>query len=484
MLRILTVLIFFVNTLTALAPMTHQDIIEISKPQIVLFSPSGEKIAYVTRRGVLDLNRNVDTLIINNIGNNSEIVALQSAKILQILWNSRSSSLYILSYENNLYRVSVCTPQGAKTLLEERDLIGNISISSDDSRIYFTVAKRTLEEEIKKSKEEGFVFDWPSDFIPDLLNMTCERREREEVWEFTICSHEKRLLTSLPTKNWKLAEGLIRRMEVSNNGKYLLLSVQRIGDPSIGESGFSNDVAVWDIDCNEWILPVLAASRGRFAPAWISDNAFVYHVYSTEPSLGGLRLFDLSLMKECVLECLPSDFFFINFFWDKKNQLLYGLTSDKLFCIDVKKDTAEQVDLPCADVSVASFDLEAKHFAYVSQSSNVPPEIVYLDFVTKQTRRLTTLNPQLKSIAHAFVETINEKTSNGLPINGYLVHPLNKESESSHPIIIATYNFVGNYVADAEWHTSFPAQSLAAEGYFVLLLNHYGESEDLLVKIS
>lgn len=46
-----------------------------------------------------------------------------------------------------------------------------------------------------------------------------------------------------------------------------------------------------------------------------------------------------------------------------------------------------------------------------------------------------------------------------------------------YPIIIGTYGFQGKFITDAEWHSSFPAQTLAGEGYLVLLLNAPGSSQ-------
>ena len=190
-----------------------------------------------------------------------------------------------------------------------------------------------------------------------------------------------------------------------------------------------------------------------------------------------MRLFDLSTFRETHLKCLPGDRFFDNFIWDKKNHLLYGITDTSLYRINLSKDCAEKLELPDANFEMATFDQEFRRLAFVAESSNVPPEISCHDLISKQTKRLTTLNPQLALISRGHVEVINEKTSDGHPIQGYLVHPVNEKPGVRYPIIIASYGFCGRYIADAEWHSSFPAQSLAAEGYLVFLLNPRGSAQ-------
>lgn len=471
-------LLFSINSLMALPSMSYEDILEIAKPQKVLLSPSGSQLSYVTRKGDLKENRNIDSLFLGQISDRDFKKVFVSEEIIQAIWNNGSTKLYTLSKEKNLYRIRFHTPEESRLLIEEDDPIKLFALSSDESDLYYTISKKTSDEVVKKWNEEGYVYNWGIDSARTIQVSNYQRPEREEIWSRNLQTLARRLITSIPAGSWHYHEyPLIDRMQVSDDGSYLLLFVSRVGDPQKGEAGFSGDSAVWNLIQGDWKIPISNDAYGKYFPTWISDHQYVYHVFSEESSSGGLRVFDLSTFRETPLKCLPGDRFFQNFIWDKKNHLLYGMTSSSLYRINLSEDRVEKVELPDANLENASFDQEFKCLAFVTESSNVPPEISCHDFQSKQTQRLTTLNPQLALISRGHVEVINEKTADGHPIEGYLVHPVNEKPGIRYPVIIASYGFSGCYIADAEWHSSFPAQSLAAEGYLVFLLNTWGSGQ-------
>ena len=474
-------LLLSINSLMALPSMSYEDIIEIAKPQKVLLSPSGSQLVYVTRKGDLKENHNIDSLFLGEIGHRDFKKVFVSEEIIQAIWNNDSTKLYTLSKDEDLYRIHFHTPHESRLLVEEDDPIKRFALAPDEANLYYTISRFTSNEVIKKWNEEGYVYNWGIDSSGTIQASNYQRPEREEIWCRDLQTKAKRCMTSLTVGNWyynKIDYPLIDRMQVSDDGSHLLLFVSRLGDPTKGEAGFSGDTAVWNLLQGNWTVPLSNDGYGKYYPTWISDDQYVYHVFSDESSSeGGLRLFDLATLRETRLKCVPSDRWFQNFIWDKKNHLLYGLTDRSLYRINLSKDEAEKLALPDASFDLASFDQQFSRLAFVTESSNVPPEISIHDFMTKQTERLTTLNPQLASISRGYVEAINEKTPNGLPIQGYLVHPVNEKPGARYPIIIASYGFSGTYIADAEWHSSFPAQSLAGEGYLVFLLNTPGTAQ-------
>ncbi|CDZ80130.1 Prolyl oligopeptidase family protein [Candidatus Rubidus massiliensis] len=119
--------------------------------------------------------------------------------------------------------------------------------------------------------------------------------------------------------------------------------------------------------------------------------------------------------------------------------------------------------------------------AYVSEDVNNPPQVVVQKKDSEEVFHLTSLNKHLDFVSRGLVEPVTIATGDKLSVKGYLVHPVNKEEGKRYPLIIATYGFRGkSFIADAEWHSSFPAQVLANEGYFVLLMNHCGLAQNLV----
>ncbi|KAF3362673.1 hypothetical protein PHSC3_000912 [Chlamydiales bacterium STE3] len=118
---------------------------------------------------------------------------------------------------------------------------------------------------------------------------------------------------------------------------------------------------------------------------------------------------------------------------------------------------------------------------YVLEDVNTPPQVVICDRDKGISFQLTSLNSKLNQISRGHVEPMTITKNDQLSVKGYLIHPVNKEKEKRYPLIIATYGFRGKtFIADAEWHSSFPAQVLANEGYYVLLLNHCGLAQKLV----
>jgi dipeptidyl aminopeptidase/acylaminoacyl peptidase len=105
------------------------------------------------------------------------------------------------------------------------------------------------------------------------------------------------------------------------------------------------------------------------------------------------------------------------------------------------------------------------------EDSHTPPDITVLDLRTGKLDPLTDLNPECKYYRLGKIEKLEVKNKYGTEEIAYLLYPVNYQPGQKYPLIVATYGFSGGFITDAEWHSSFPAQTLAGEGYVVLLLN-------------
>lgn len=348
------------------------------------------------------------------------------------------------------------------------------SASSDNHFIYYTIEKRSTDRQDRT--DDGYVYEWGEDTFQILIDPDFAKLKSEELWRMNIQTGLKEHIVSVPAGNLSGSLSgipLIESFEVSENGAYLLLSVSRFGNVEIGEFPFTREAAVFGLTEGKWIVPIGSMPAGM-SPAWISDHEFAYGHDST--TVTTLHIFDVSSRQERQLNSWPKDLALYKLMWDKENHSLYALSME-LFKIDIKNDRTEKIEMSWLNVMTYSFDQRFRKLAFVSETSNIPPEVSLYDLKTSTTTRLTKINPQLETIARGYVEEIKEKTADGRPIDGYLVHPVNEQPGTLYPIIIATYNFSGRYIADAEWHSSFPAQTLAAEGYLVFLLNKPGMSQ-------
>jgi dipeptidyl aminopeptidase/acylaminoacyl peptidase len=118
-----------------------------------------------------------------------------------------------------------------------------------------------------------------------------------------------------------------------------------------------------------------------------------------------------------------------------------------------------------------SFSDDFKSYALVSESSSERPEVAVVDARSSTPRRVTNLNPWLDARSLGRVEKLDITNKSGVATTGYLVHPVGATPGRKAPLVIASYGFQGRFIVTAEWHTTFPAQTLAGRGYAVLLLN-------------
>lgn len=474
-LRYLFIIFLLCHSILMARPMGYEDIVTISKPQYLVLSPDNSYVAFVARKGCLEKNRNMDTLYIKDINSKKSKTVFVSDRIIQVAWGKESSTCYFLHQEEDKYQIVRHNSKGISILTSGREPVETFALAPDESTLYYTITKSTSAETIKQYQEQGYVYEWDRDMLPTLLDSKFHHREKEEIWSLDLRSSKNCLITSLPYTNW-LDDQLVNGLQVSENGDSLLFSINRLGRPDLGGVTFSKEVAVWDIAHKYWSLPPSQSILGKHAPTWINGTQFVF---LEKPS--AIWIYDIKSKKSSKLDWFSTDKIIGSFFWDKNNKNLYGVTSSSLIRILLEEKRSEPIEIPIGRLFISpSFDKEAHLAAYVAESSNSPPEIAVYNFDTGKSVCLTKLNPQLADISHGYVEKIVEQTKEGLPIKGYLVHPVNEQPGKLYPIIIATYGFCGQYIADAEWHSSFPAQTLAAEGYFVLLLNHVGMSQGLV----
>ncbi|MBI1853730.1 MAG: S9 family peptidase [Planctomycetes bacterium] len=124
-----------------------------------------------------------------------------------------------------------------------------------------------------------------------------------------------------------------------------------------------------------------------------------------------------------------------------------------------------------------SISADGKHLAYATQSETTPEDVWVVDLPSGSGRRLTTMNPQLASIAFGELRDLRWKGADGLPVEGVLVLPVGYESGKRYPLVVEVHGgpawnwwhgFLGSW---HEW-----AQMLAGEGIAVLLPNPRGST--------
>ena len=464
-------------------PMSYKDIVEFAKPQWTEISPKGTKVAFCVQKGSIEKNHDIDTLYVFDIKNGQQRKVAELEEITQVKWGHEDQDIYVLSKEDNRYKIMYCHDEKILTLIDSEMPIYLFNLSPDESELYYTIVKNCSFEAEQKEIEEGHVYNLEKDYLSDIMKGDYKRKEQEEIWRLNLSSGISELVTFLPSKAFD-GVPLFNSLHISNDNKRLLVSFRKIGRPDLGGTPIEDDVIVWDVINKEWYDPLNNSIYVEDVACWINEKEFIFQqiIYSTDGTYTPTYftwLFDAKSHQGQRLDWLNISDEIEKFQWNKG--ILYGISKNFLYKIFINEKKMEQIEIPKSlRGDLLSFDAQARCVTMINQSTDHPPEVFIYDTNEKKLTQLTSLNPQIKDMALGTVEKITIKTHSGVTATGFLVHPVGEQSGIRYPIIIGTYGFKGKFITDAEWHSSFPAQTLAGKGYLVLLLNAPGSSQGFI----
>lgn len=459
------------------APITYEEIIAFEKPLKAEFSPTGAQIAFLTKKGILEENRNKETLYSLNRDTNQKEKVFESEKILAMCWDLKKEGYYLLCQDSGVYSIFHVTSESTDCLMQSSDSIAKMALSRDGERLFYTRVELEPQEAEKKRLEKGWVYDWKTDHPLKIYQNKARNVQKETVWSLPTSGGESTLLTTLPSAHWYDWLGSrVEALEVSPAGDALLFSATRLGDVEKGEFPFTRDMLIWDCKQQAWQIPFdgLEIKKTLTHSIWIDENTLVaYSETLSEETPPPLWLWDRLTGTASHLEWTPIEKTVHQLYWDPIEKMLYAFATNQIYLLDFKRQRVEQIPLPILTLehSNSPIDPRTQNLTFIHESSTQPPEIALYDFKHKEMTRLTDINPQIKKWDLGQIEKIDFTTPKGVHSVGYLVHPVGEMPGKQYPLIVATYAFSGGFLTDAEWHSTFPVQTLAGKGYAVLLLN-------------
>ncbi|MBN1164383.1 MAG: S9 family peptidase [Candidatus Krumholzibacteriota bacterium] len=114
-----------------------------------------------------------------------------------------------------------------------------------------------------------------------------------------------------------------------------------------------------------------------------------------------------------------------------------------------------------------------KHFALVGNSPEIPGDIYYWKFGSRDMKRLTTFNPWIAERELGRQEVITYPARDGWRIEGILVYPVGYREGERYPLIVGVHGGPEAHHRNA-WIGSYfnPAQVLSGKGYAVFYPNY------------
>ncbi|MEJ1964456.1 MAG: prolyl oligopeptidase family serine peptidase, partial [Gammaproteobacteria bacterium] len=446
------------------------DSVTMQEVDHVLMRPDGAAVAYVTHSGDLASNKNPHTLKVVSTQGGAEKSLLTADNLTDVIWAGDGHTLYGLAERDGKYIVVKADSNGGESadVWTSDEKIDNLAVAADGTVVYTTAVVADAET-ARRRKDEGMVFEWTRDSVLDIINRNYTIGDWEDFHLVDPKTHTAKQLLRLKYDGAGRQVEFVSEMKFSPDGRWLALSVVRRGSPAKGGPAFNYDVAVLDVQKAEWIELQPGSIVTERNVSWAADSQSLIFFQDS-----GVKRYNVVTRR---LDPLPwavvpePKIFASDLIYDSVRNTAYGRTRKATYTFDLKRKTIKSVPQDAGQVAQASFDKSFASYAFVDEASARRPEVAVYDPKAKATRRVTNLNPWIDQRSLGAVEKLQVENASGVKVDAYLVYPVGYTAGTRYPFIIGTYGFNGKYILNAEWHTTFPAQALAGQGYAVLLLN-------------
>jgi dipeptidyl aminopeptidase/acylaminoacyl peptidase len=292
--------------------------------------------------------------------------------------------------------------------------------------------------------------------------------KRSHLWIFDLAGSEKQLTSG---EDWNDTDP-----QWSPDGKRIAFVSNRTGREY--EQDFNQDV--WTISANGG--PLTKISDHDFedtAPRWSPDGKRIVFLGKTRrrqfpklyiaPSQGGVA----SKAVSPELDLIPTELH-----WGPEADEVRFSTGthgqNQIFRLDLASGKASPVT--SGEASFHGFDINGKAgvMSWLSNTFEKPDDVWVSSLDGKDARQLTHVNAKLWGDRElARVQRVNYKSSDGWPVEGFLVKPVGWQAGKKYPLIVSIHGGpAGQYGVD--WYHEF--QVYAARGWGVFFCNPRGST--------
>ena len=437
-------------------------------------APDGHTIAYVTHMADLATNKNPHTLVLIDATGKNERAVMTADDITGVVWTVDGRTIFAIAKRESQYSIiRVDSYRGRVDEVTSSDrAINQIAVSQNGGICAYTTTEQADMATAERRKEEGMVYRWGTDSFMHIINRDYTVGDWEDFYLVHVKARTKQLIYRLkyggPVNR---AVPFVDAMRFSPDGARIAVSLDRMGDIPKGQTPFNSFLGVLDVKTREFMEPATEEKGNQWGVAWSADSRELLFLEGS-----GLRLYDTDGRKFVPIDwaVIPeSKAILPGLEYDSVKQVAILRTAKSVYKFDFAKETVheESSSIPSLTGDTVSNDEQGDSYAFLDQSTNSRPQVAICNTKTDEVRRLTNLNAWLDRRTLGGVEKIEVNYALGNTVTGYLVYPVGYVRGKRYPLIVGTYGFAGKFIVTAEWHTTFPAQTLAGQGYAVLLLN-------------
>jgi dipeptidyl aminopeptidase/acylaminoacyl peptidase len=449
-------------------PPTVDELIGLQTPDAPVISPDGRFVAYTVRRPNWADNRYETQVWLANT-ETSSLIQLTNAKesSYEPTWSPDGRWLGFVSDRDGTSQVYIISPTGgeARRITHSTTDVLEFHWSPDGKRIAFT-APDPESDQIKRRKEKYSDFELVRHdyrmnhlWIADMIAQTAQRVTRGN--EYTVDSF-----------SW------------SPDGRRLAFDARTA--PTFSAEPTSN---IYICNLDDGAVKKLVDEQGPDRnPHWSPDGKSI----AFETVLGRPNFFTQNIHIGVVpaeggaVTDLTPDFDERAALIDWGPRGIYFSAEQKtaayLFAVDLPKRTIQQVS-PKNGAVYGSFNMtpDFKQVAFIEADSTHYPEIYVSPLKNFAPKKLTDYARQLKGLTFATREVVSWKNSEGTPIEGVLLKPLDFDPTKRYPLLVMLHGGPGDTTSQAVLGLDatiryYPTEIWAAKDALVLEPNYRGSA--------
>jgi len=448
-----------------LPPLSIRDTLGIREIREIQMAPSGRTVAYVRRQANLEQKHNDDSLVLLSVADAKERVVFTDENLEGLLWDRSEQFIYALIRQSKLtrlVRVNLATTQ-VTVCYETSDPLDAFTLSPDGKLCVVAVGRYAAGDQQQRRSDTGLVYDLGKSRFTDILEGNYRELSHEcFIGVNTVDLSEREIgripFTAVPG-TWMVA-----KLRIDGGNRRMLVEVRRAGSPTKGGPPFNYDLGILEMATGAWTEVMPGSVQTEMGGVWLGDTGQVFFTSEKKARIyshSDHSVIDLPWVKESFEWVSDATYEVIT-------NSVFVQTRTSLVRVSLRDQAVEKI--PGA-FSSPSFSAGHSRYAFLSESSDQPPEVAVVDTPGAALRRLTKTNPILDERSLGRVEKISITNGYGTQSDAYLVLPVGYDQNRRYPLILASYGFRGRFLTTAEWHTTFPVQTLAGEGYAVLLVN-------------
>ncbi len=489
---------------------TPRDCVGVKYINGVWMNWSGTQVAYLVKSPNIDQNRNDYQLYVREIADksfSSGKLLITGTEISSVQWlrdDSRIAMLMSIDGVTKLIFVNVATAARESTI-EASGNIQHYTVDAAGSAVVYSTAEtqKKITDTHGSSQEEiasGYriimggkeTSGWP------VSTIYLRRREPSGAWSAPHALTIENPVTHIKTIQLLAARGL----SLSPNGSRLLFTYFSNAIPDewktdflVKEHPYTADsmfeiMVLYEMDTASTSIAFKSISPAS-VPLWANDSSSF--LVNGRPPIGSR--WEAEDIQNHQASVADGDLFWINvdsgkveevlrnvpdhhdgpLYWQKDGDVIVRSASATIARLRRYNDAWREVDhLTAAQKEGDRFLYmvsDGKEIIGTREAVNTPRDLFVYGPGQVRLRLLTDLNPQLRELRFAPVETVHWTTASGLNVSGLLFTPPDFTSGTRYPLVINTKGNDGLFTCDAGYidDPSFAPQPIATSGMMYLI---------------